>query len=142
MTENLILAGIGTLLMFISFQVGKRKSTQYVVQSTRIGISAGVYILARWLGSAADTKFFDDKDNTKFKAYTKKLQEFALGEVPEETFEIMFSPDVLSKVKELEDLSWAVSGAKDRELTYKALMRKIKECEIMEGMEVADDLTT
>lgn len=142
MNENIVLTIIGTLIAFVSFHVGKRKSTQYVVESTRIGISAGVYILARWLGSSMDTKFFDDKDNKKFKAYAKELQKFALGEVPESTFEMMFSPEVMKKVKDLEDLCWSVSGAKDKLVTHKALSSRIEECEIMEDVRVADDLTT
>jgi hypothetical protein len=142
MNENLIYTLVTTLLMFISFHVGKRKSTQYVVQSTRVGISAGVYLLARWLGSAVDTKFFEDNGNIKFKKYTKDLQKFALGEIPEATFEIMFSPEVMKKVKELEDLSWSVSGAKNPRVTHKALEDRIRNCEIMEGMAVADELTT
>ena len=141
MIENLIYALGITLLMFISFQVGKRKSTQYIVQSTRVGISAGVYLLARWLGSAVDTKFFEDEGNAKFKKYTKDLQKFALGEIPESTFEIMFSPEVMQKVKELEDLSWSVSGAKNPEVTHKALQDRIRSCEIMDDMDVAEELT-
>jgi hypothetical protein len=142
MNENLIYTLVTTLLMFISFRVGKRKSTEYVVESTRVGISAGVYLLARWLGSAVDTKFFEDEGNAKFKKYTKDLQKFALGEIPESTFEIMFSPEVMQKVKELEDISWSVSGAKDPGVTHKALKDRIQNCEIMEGMEIADELTT